>query len=193
MTTQSATHAPFHRWLRVTAGLLVLGAILFAGGIALERGGHASPEVPSSHQEAGGLPASGENAGTAAAPEAHQDADQAPATPAVGATPINPPAESLNETVLGVNLENPWLTIAFVLGSLVLAAALLLLGRKILPLVILIASVATIVDVREVLFQIGRANTGIAIVAAVVALTHAVVLVLGILTWRMSRLSGSIG
>ncbi len=193
MTTQSATHAPFHRWLRVTAGLLVLAALLFAGGIALERGGHASPEVPGSHQEAGGLPASGANAETAEAPGAHQDADQAPAVPTVGVTPITPPAESLNETVLGIDLENPWLTIAFVLGSLALAAALLLLGRKILPLVILIVSVATILDVREVLFQIGRANAGIAIVAAVVALTHAAVVVLGILAWRTSRLSGWIG
>ncbi len=180
MKTRSSTYT----WLRLTAGLLVLSAILFAGGIALERRAHASREVAGIPQAAGAISALGQNAET---PGTHQDADQAEAIPAEGAASTGQPGEALSETVLGIDLENPWLTIAFVLGSLVLAAALLRFGRRAVPLVILIAAAATILDVREVLFQVEHSNTGLALVAGAVALTHAAVVLLGILAWRTSR------
>ena len=76
---------------------------------------------------------------------------------------------------------------AFVLISLLLAAALLRFGPRLLPLVILVAGAATLLDIRELLVQVGRANTVIGVLAGAVALTHAAAAVLALLVWRAYR------
>jgi hypothetical protein len=72
--------------------------------------------------------------------------------------------------------------IAVVIGWTVLAAALLLFGPGALILIAL--AVATVLDVTEVLRQVALANGTVAILAALVALSHAAIAVLPVLALR---------
>lgn len=78
-------------------------------------------------------------------------------------------------------------TILFVVGSLLLAGALLWFGPRVLPLVVLMAGLTTLLDIREVLLQSGRANGTVALLAGGVTVTHAAAAVLAILAWRAYR------
>jgi hypothetical protein len=75
--------------------------------------------------------------------------------------------------------------IAVVLGWTVLGAGLLLIsGPPVLILVTLAAAAATVFDVMEVLRQLALANTAVAILAALVTLSHAAITVLAVLVLR---------
>jgi hypothetical protein len=97
----------------------------------------------------------------------------------------NHAAEEGQEAFLGINLENPWLIAATVFASFLLAGLLFRWQRPTLALVILIATAMALLDIRELLFQLERANVVIAILAGIIALAHAGTAVLaGLTLWN---------
>jgi hypothetical protein len=164
------------RWsLLLIVGLITVSTVLFVVGVSVERrseateGAAAHQEVSGepetgSHEEAGGEGAHHEEAGS------HQEA---------GGT-----VEHRGESFLGINPDATWVVITVVTGWTVLAAALLIGGPPVLILVALAAAVATVLDVMEVLRQLALANGTVAILAALVALSHAAIAVLSALLLR---------
>ena len=85
-----------------------------------------------------------------------------------------------SETVFGLDLENPWFVTAFALVWVVFIAALLLFGRLALPAVLLVAAVATVLDVGEVVRQVGEAKDLLATMAGLVTVSHVALAVLAL-------------
>lgn len=71
-----------------------------------------------------------------------------------------------------------------VLGWTVLAVGVLLFGPRVLILVALAAAVATVLDLMEVTRQLALANTTVATLAILVALSHAAIAMLSVLVLR---------
>ncbi len=153
-TTQGYVLPRTARWL--VGGLLIVSAALFVIGVAAERGSenHVVPAV--SQNAAPAKPVDSDGG------EGHVD------TPA--AAPTSSPQ---NESVLGIDLENPWLVGVAVVGSLVLMGALMRFGYRVLPIVVLFAIAATLFDISEVVRQLQRNNTTITLLATLVLLAHA--------------------
>lgn len=98
------------------------------------------------------------------------------------------------ESILGLNLENPWLVGVFTVIWLLLAVLVLRRGQRALILVILMAGATTILDFNEVLFQVGQLRTNITIIAATLGVIHAAIAALAILTlWAHKEASNKIG
>ena len=138
------------RWL--LSALLIVGAALFAVGIAAERTADDHVEPGATHTE------EGEAAGE------HADED-------AGAEPVHD--ESSEERVLGMNLESP-LTIG--LGLAVSVALAVVTWRSNRRLVLLaavgFATVFAAFDIAELVHQIDQSRAGVAVLVAVVALVH---------------------
>src|SRR5262249_22659906 len=95
--------------------------------------------------------------------------------------------DAADATVLGINLENPWLVGATSLIWVLLAGAILRFGYRVLPLIMVGAVVMVVFDIIEIITQINKANTTIAIFATAVAITHIGVGILSLLALRQSR------
>jgi hypothetical protein len=160
---------------RLTAALLVISAVLFVIGIALERAspaGDVHTEAPPVATTVTGTTVEYGNESGEAHPQATGSA---------------PGPEAQGETTFGFNLENPWLVGAFALTSLALAAAVLRLGWPALLLAFLFGAGTAVLDLQEVLTQAGRSNLLIGGVAGLVALAHLAVAVLAIIAWAGLR------
>ena len=168
------------RQLRLLATLLVVSAVLFVIGISAERmteAGEAHTEnEPVVTTEATETPAEGEE-GEGEETHAEEEASE-------GGEGTDTDADEGSEAILGLNLENPWILGAFAAVSLALAMAVLRLGQPALLVAILFAGAATLLDLREVVIQIQRANWLIAGLAVLVALAHAAATVVAALAWR---------
>ena len=160
---------------RLMAALLALSAVLFVVGILLERAGPAGDV----HTEAPPV-------ATLAAGAHVENGNEAGETQ-IQPTGSAPNPEPQGETTLGFNLENPWLVSAFALASLALAAALLRFGWPALLLAFLFGAGAAVLDLQEMLTQLGRGNSLVAGVAGLVAVAHLAVAVLAILAWAGLR------
>ena len=156
------------RLARWTAALLAISTAFFALSVLMERSGE-SRETPAASEplEAG---------------ESAEENEQAEGSHAEGAGTEAGGEES--ETILGINLENPWIVWGFVGISLLLAVAVLRFGRTALLFTILLAGAAALMDAREVFFQFGRANMLIAVLAFLTALAHAAAAILALKAWR---------
>lgn len=159
------------RW---TAALLAISTAFFALAVLMERSGE-SRETPATSEQLG-------------AGEAGEENEQAEGSHAEGAGTEAGGEES--ETILGINLENPWIVWGFVGISLLLAVAVLRFGRTALLFTILLAGAAALLDAREVFFQFGRANMLIAILAFLTALAHAAAAILALQAWRALAAAG---
>jgi hypothetical protein len=156
--------------LLLIVGLIAVSTILFVVGVAIERRSEAA-EGAAAHQEVSGEPGAAQG-GESGEQEAgsHEEA---------GASGHR------GESILGINPDATWVVIAMVLGWTVLGAGLLLIsGPPVLILVALAAAAATVFDVMEVLRQLALANTAVAILAALVTLSHATITVLAVLVLR---------
>ena len=142
------------RW---TAAMLAISTVFFALAVLMERSGES--------REAS---AAGEQLETGESGEANE---QAEGSHAEGAGTEAGGEES--ETILGINLENPWIVWGFVGISFLLAAAVLRFGRTALLFTILLAGAAALLDAREVFFQFGRAKMLIVVLALLTAFAHA--------------------
>jgi hypothetical protein len=158
--------------LALIAGMMALALLLFLGGVAGER--HilaAHPAVSEQH--------TAENSTT-----------QESGGEAGGAAHL---ADAGHERVLGVAVDDPAIVAMSVPVWLALIAALLRIGRRVLPVVLLVAAAACVLDVREIIRQIGEAQTGLAILAALVAAAHWAVVVLAAMALMRARWSPTRG
>ena len=193
----SSTQAPAMRRpkLLLVAGLLAVSTLLFLSGIAIERGWIASGASVDVHKEAGTGEAqkatttttkthqeTGETGESAKTPEqAAADTHQAAENPNAG----NVSSEAGNTTILGLNLESTWVIVMVVLGSLLLMLALLRFGWPVLFLVLIVTILAMVMDVRELMYQMGQANTGITFLAASVVVTRVITAIVTL--WALSE------
>ncbi|UVK51617.1 hypothetical protein DBIPINDM_004908 [Mesorhizobium sp. AR02] len=161
--------------VRWTSAMLAISALLFATAVLMEGSGHREPASMAAHDEAAGAQEQGGHDEAAESSTAKQGGDSAE----VGET-----GSHAEQTILGINLETPWLVWGFVGVSIMLAAAVLRLGKATLLLAILLAGAAAILDGREVILQLARANASVASLAALTALAHAAVVILAVLAWQ---------
>jgi hypothetical protein len=168
--------AVLRRSLLLIVGLIAVSTVLFVVGVTVERQGEAT-EGAAAHQEVSGEPASGSHEEAGGEGAHHEEAGS---HQEAGGT-----VEHRGESFLGINPDATWVVITVVIGWRVLAAALLLIsGPPVLILVALAAAVATVLDVMEVLRQLALANGTVAILAALVALSHAAIAILSALLLR---------
>ena len=169
-----------------------ISALLFAAAIVAERGGEPR-EAPAASVV--GSPAEPTHDATAEAGENTEAGIGEAAEHAEAATVVSTPVEAVGhdengeqvaELFLGINLENPVLVWGFVVVSLLLAGAVLRLGRPALLLAVAVAGVAAILDGREVLLQIARASPSVVSLAAATALAHISVVVMAAMAWQAS-------
>jgi hypothetical protein len=159
--------AVVRRSLMLIVGLIAASTVLFVVGVTIERRGEAA-ESTAAHQELSG---EGEEA-------AHQE--EAGSHEEVGGA-----SEHREESILGINPDATWVVTTVVLGWVVLAAGLLLFGSPpVLILVALAAAAATVLDVMEVMRQLALANGTVAVLAILVALSHAAIAVLSVVVLR---------
>jgi len=144
--------------LRVAlATALIVAAILFAHGVNAERSNHheGTSEVrtgQAAHSESGER--TGETAGESAAPTVA--------------------ASETTEHVLGVNTESDTIVWLIVIVSVALAAGILL-APKVSALVWVAATfclAAGVFDIAEIFHEVSRSDTGLAVLAAVIAAIH---------------------
>lgn len=163
------------RWL--LSSLLIAGAALFAIGVAAER--HATANHTETRTEAVS-PAQVTTAQTAPAGETGGEATHTDGTTSEGTTHTEAPtgetkghSESSGETVFGLNLESNALVIVAVAVSLALAALTWMRNRRsLLFATMAVALVFAAFDVAEVAHQIKESRTGLATLAAAIALVH---------------------
>lgn len=173
------------RWV---AGLLIASALLFAVAIVVE-GGAERHEVSlaslavsvETAQAATPAPGEGEVGHVEAAEHAETSASLAVPLEAATHDESN---EHARELLFGLDPENPVLVWGFVVVSLLLAPAVLLLGPRALLVAIGLAGVAAILDGREVLLQMGRANPVVASLAGITTTLHLAVVVAAFIAWQ---------
>ena len=146
------------KMLVLIVGLIVVGTALFVTGVIIERSRSTAPAAVSTTpgQTSTGSP----------------DADGG--HEATSSTQKSPTAQErvASETVFGLDLENPWFVTAFALVWVVFIVALLRFGRLALPAVLLVAAVATVLDIGEVVRQVGEAKGLLATMAGLVTVSH---------------------
>jgi hypothetical protein len=186
MVSETGKEAAPRIKLGLIATLIVISTLLFITGVTIERmggdGGEtaAHQEGVETHSEQEGEEAHEHEEGTSESAESHVEAEE-----------VHQEEEGHQETILGINIESPWVLTVIVLGWFVLVVALLRFGGWVLAVVMIAAIAATIFDIGEVLLQLNERNSGVAILAALVAVAHAATAVLAFLALRERNLSFS--
>jgi hypothetical protein len=161
----------------ITAALLVASAAAFATGTTIER--HTASSESQTAQQDQRHHSEADGPGGNSAGEESTTSGEAPATSA---------AEHGSETLLGVNPEATGLVVIAVAVSLVLAALILTVGSPLLAAAMALVMLAfTALDIREVTHQLNESRSGLAALAATVALLHLAAGVSALLTTRGSR------
>lgn len=153
--------------MRWTTIILVLATLLFSWAIVLEQGSEMAA-IETGELDADGGAEPGET--TTVEGEAGESAEG------------HDESSEGGEALFGLNLENPVITWGFVAISLALAGGLLLAPRIALIPTIVLASAATILDVREVLLQVAAPQ--LAALAGATAVAHAAVVLLAVVSSR---------
>jgi hypothetical protein len=185
MATNSKGHALSRATTILLAGLMVLSTVLFVAGVALERSSSGPGDThPSTPQVAPTVSAGAEAPEGSEAREAQerQEAAAAASPESAEGTPAHEAAEQ--NRVFGIDVESPWVITSVVILTLLLIAALFLLGERVLPLVVLVAVVATVFDLREAGYQLGQARYLIAALAIGVVASRIATAVVAWLAWR---------
>lgn len=180
--------------VRWTSAMLAISAVLFAAAVLMEESGHQEPARMAAHDEAAKTQDGHDEPGEGStAKQIGDSAELGEAGGHVESGEIGSQAESgetgnhAEQTLLGINLETPWLAWGFIGVSILLAAGVMRLGavgNARLLLAILLAGVAAVLDGREVFLQLARANASVAGLAALTALAHAAVVILAVLAWQ---------
>lgn len=182
MASNSAGRALSRATSILLAGLMVLSTMLFVAGVALERSTSGSGDIhPPAPQVAPTVSAGAAAPEGSEAREAQERQEAAAPAPqeSVEGTPVHEAAEQ--NRVFGIDVESPWVITSVVIVTLLLIAALFLLGERVLPLVILVAIAATIFDLREIGYQLGQARYLIAALAIGVVVSR---IATALVAWR---------
>jgi hypothetical protein len=182
MPTPSRTNPATQRWLILALTLIAVSTALFVAGVAIERGLAAPPASTQQGQE-GQQGQQGQVADAGATPPGDGDGGhEDPSSPGKGA---HGSAGTETETVLGLDLENPWVVGLVVAVWLGVAAALLRFGRLAWVAALGAALVATALHVAEVGRQVAEVHPALVTLAVLVALTHlALVMLAGFVLLR---------
>jgi hypothetical protein len=189
MASNSAGRALSRATTILLAGLMVLSTVLFVAGVALERSRSSLGDIQSSAPHVAPTVSAGAEApeGSEAreTQERQEAAAAAPQESAEGA-PAHEAAEQ--NRVFGIDVESPWVITSVGIVTLLRIAALFLLGERVLLLVIVIAVVATIFDLREASYQLGQARYLIAALAIGVVVSRIATALVAWRTWRQGAL-----
>jgi hypothetical protein len=165
--------------LRLALVLAILvSAGLFAIGSAIER--NQQDEHPGEARASESVPApeSGE--------KAHSETGES--SESVGGESSETGGETHSESseeIFGIDPESTGLVIAAIVAAVLLALAVWVAPLPpVLLAVIAFGVVFAAFDVREVVHQVDESREGLVIVAAILALLHALVAVLGLVVWR---------
>src|SRR5262245_33369122 len=159
MTASHSTHTFSHTTRLWIAALMVLSTVLFVAGVLVERSsGSNSAPAPVSQSAATSAPEGSE----AREAQERQTAAAAPQESAEG-TPAHEEAEQ--DRVFGIDVEAPWFIAGVVIVTLLLIAALFVVGYRVLLLVLLVSLIAALFDGRELADQLGQVHYGIAVLA----------------------------
>jgi len=151
---------------KAIAILLVVAAGLFVLGVSIERGDGDHHEEPAGE--------------TTEHDETNESAEHR-ASEGEAAQPAGSEEGENEERALGLDVESPLLVAAAVAVSLLLAGLVWRRPRRQLLLVAVGFSAAfTVLDVAEVVHQLEEDKTGLALLAAVIALLHAAIAALAI-------------
>ena len=170
----------------IIAALLVASAVVFAIGVSVERSqGESHSDAPATSQLLGKatLAPEGSAAREAAEKKPSTTAAKAVATSAPEGSAAREAAEGRGESatasgettekLFGIETESTGLVIAVVVLSLMLAAGLLVIRS---PLILVGAAAvvlgATAFDIRELAHQIDESRNGVAVLAALTAVSH---------------------
>ena len=179
--TVSNTHSlqsPNLRWLLV--GLLVISTVLYVAAVTIERNSSGEQNEAPAVQPA----ASGEGQ------EGHSEAGETQTDSGTTTKPDKPEVGN-QERLFGIDLESPWLIVAAVVVSIALIGALFLFERTALVLILVFSIAATALDILEVATQAHRSNSGLALLALLVALGHVALGVSSVFTMIQFRKRGS--
>lgn len=149
------------RWVAASVALLFAATLAFVLGVSLERNAVGTESPTTSIQTSGGT--IGESGG-----EAQENKEKA------GGPADSPAGVEGSERVLGVDLESlPAVIVMVGLSVLLAAAAWWRPARAVLIIAVLFCTGALLLDLVEVSRQISQNSPGIAAVAVLVALLHA--------------------
>ena len=176
MTTATLHHTCSRSKLLLITALLALSTVLFAVGVAAERGWGSGGTTTVSHQEVGASQEASEGG------EAHTEVrENAESSEAPSHT------EAAEPTFAGIDLESPWLVAAVVLLTVLLIAALWRFGYPVLFVVLIVAALATLADAREIIVQVAQARYSVAALATGVAVAHLATVIVTLVTLREAR------
>lgn len=157
---------------RAAAVLFLVTAALFAVGVAAEDDTHAETGVESS-DAAAEQPASESG-------DAHEEGAEEPGSEEDGGAAVDGGERGHDEsseekTVLGVHAESPATVTLAVLASIALAAGLWFTNRRPVAIVaVAVGALFALFDVAEVVHQLDESKNGLAVLAAAIAVGHAV-------------------
>jgi hypothetical protein len=182
MTASHSAHTLLRTKRVWIAALMVLSTVLFVAGVVVERssGNSSAPTPASQSATAATAPPEGSEAREA---QERQEAAAA-AAPQDGGEGTTAHEKAEQNRVFGIDVESPWFIAGVVIGTLLLIAALFLFGPRVLPLVLLVTVGAAIFDGREVVYQLGQAHYGIAVLALGVVVSR---LATAVLAWLALR------
>jgi hypothetical protein len=156
----------------ITAGLLIASAAAFATGTTIER--HTASESQAAQQDQRHPSETGGPGGVEGAASGESSTVHA--------------AEHSPETVLGLNPEATGLVVLAVAVSLVLAALILTVRSPVLAAGVALVMLAfTALDIREVTHQLNQSHSGLAALAATIALLHLAAGAFALLAARNTR------
>ncbi len=176
MATSTMDQVPSRTKLRLIAALLALSTVLFVIGVAVERGWGSAGAAADIHEEAGASQEASEGEG--AHTEAGENAE---------ASEAEAHSEAAESTIAGIDLESPWAVAAVVFLTALLIAALWRFGYPVLFVVLMVAALAAVADVREIVVQVGLARYGVAALATAVAVARLATVIVTLLALREGR------
>jgi len=157
------------------------------GSPAREAQEHGATTVPTTSQPSTSYPAASAAATSAPAPSTTAASEGTPQREAAeGATGhVETASEQSSEKVLGVNPESGSIVASVVIASIVLAALTVYRRlRAVLWVAAAFCAFAAAADLHEVRMQIDRSKTGLAVVAATVAVVHVIGAFAGVVAAR---------
>ena len=158
--------------LMLLSSMMIVSTVLFAIGVALERAGEANEssgthaEIEGEHQEGSEIEAE-HNEREEVAEEHEENTELAEAHKEE--TVVEEPH---SETILGIDFENPVFVIGAIGAWLALTVGLWLFGRRVLVPIIIVAVSTAFFDILEVITQLNRSNSGLALLAAFITVLH---------------------
>ena len=191
MRANSNAHTLSRATTLLLAGLMVLSTVLFLVGVSLERNTAANRDTHASAPQVAPTAVSAAEAPEGSEEREAQERQQAAAAASQESAEGTEAHEQAEQNgAFGLDLESPAVLVGVVVSTLLLIAGLFVIGARVLPLVVLVALVATVFDVREIVFQLGQAHFAIAALAVGIVISRLATALIAWRGWRDGRQQG---